>query len=173
MNTMDGMNYAPKGKPAPVVKKGEFAFAAIGLDHGHIFGMCNGLTEAGADLKWVYDQDPEKVAKFVKTYPQVKIARSEEEIFQDSEVKLVAGATVTSKRCDLGMRVMDAGKDYFTDKAPLTSLDQLNMAKEKVKTTGKKYMVYYSERLHCESAIYAGYLIDEGAIGKVVQVIGL
>lgn len=41
------MNYAPKGKLNPVVGTGEFRFAAIGLDHGHIYGMCNGLIEAG------------------------------------------------------------------------------------------------------------------------------
>ncbi len=45
---VDGMNYAPKGKPAPVVKPGEFVFAAVALDHGHIYGMTNGLIEAGA-----------------------------------------------------------------------------------------------------------------------------
>ena len=57
MQKSDGMNYAPKGKPNIVVQKGEFVFAAIALDHGHIYGMCNGLQEAGAELKWVYDQD--------------------------------------------------------------------------------------------------------------------
>ena len=173
MQKSDGMNYAPQGKLSPVVKAGEFTFAAIALDHGHIYGMCNGLTEAGADLKWVYDPDPNKVKAFREKFPQVRVASCEDEILQDAKVKLVAGAAVTSLRCDLGMRVMDAGKDYFTDKAPLTTLEQLNRAKDKVKVTGKKYMVYYSERLHVESAIYAGYLIQEGAIGKVVQVIGL
>ena len=53
----DGMNYAPKGKPSPVVKPGGFVIAAAALDHGHIYGMCNGLTEAGATLKYVYDPD--------------------------------------------------------------------------------------------------------------------
>ena len=51
----DGMNYAPQGKPQPVVSRGEFVFAATHLDHGHIYGMCNGLIEAGAVLKLVYD----------------------------------------------------------------------------------------------------------------------
>ncbi len=32
---------------------------------------------------------------------------------------------MTSERCALGLRVMAAGKDYFTDKAPLTTLEQL------------------------------------------------
>jgi len=43
-----GMSYAPQGRPEPVVGPGEFVFAAMHLDHGHIYGMCNGLTEAGA-----------------------------------------------------------------------------------------------------------------------------
>ena len=77
MNKGDGMNYAPVGKPDPVVKPGEFVFAAIGLDHGHIYGMTNGLLEAGATLKWVYDPDPEKVAAYRKAYPQAAAADSE------------------------------------------------------------------------------------------------
>ncbi len=173
MNKADGMNYAPKGKPSPVVKPGEFCIAAMALDHGHIYGMCNGLTEAGATLKWVYDPDPAKVKRFTDAFPEVKVASCEEEILNDPEVKLVCGAAVTSKRCELGLRVMAAGKDYFTDKAPLTTLAQLQAAKDMVKKTGKKYMVYYSERIHVEAAVFAGQLIEEGAIGKVIQVLGL
>jgi predicted dehydrogenase len=169
----DGMNYAPKGKPAAVVKKGEFLFAAIGLDHGHIYGQCNGLIEAGGVLKSVYDPDPKKMENFCKTYPGVKQAASEDEILCDKEILLVAGAAITSERCALGLRVMSSGKDYFTDKAPLTTLEQLEAAKVKVKETGKKYMVYYSERIHVESAVFAGQLIEQGAIGKVIQVLGL
>ena len=169
----DGQNYAPEGKPAPVVKPGEFVFSAVALDHGHIYGMCNGLTEAGASLKSVYDPDPAKMDAFCKAYPQVKRAASEEEILSDPEVRLVAGAAVPNARCALGLRVMDAGKDYFTDKAPLTAPEQLAAAKEAVGRTGKKYMVYYSERLHVETAVFAGQLIEQGAIGKVIQVLGL
>lgn len=173
MGRSEGMNFAPKGKPDPVVKPGEFAFAAVGLDHGHVGGMCNGLIEAGADLKYIFDPDEKKLDDYCKKYPQAKKARSEDEVLSDPAVKLVAGAAVTSERCALGLRVMDAGKDYFTDKAPLTTLEQLKAAKAKVRETGKKYAVYYCERTHCEDAIFAGQLIEEGAIGKVIQTIGL
>ncbi|MCL2209842.1 MAG: Gfo/Idh/MocA family oxidoreductase [Treponema sp.] len=173
VNKADGMNYAPQGKPSPVVKKGEFVFAAIGLDHGHIYGQCNGLIEAGGVLKSVYDPDSQKMDNFCSAYPGVKRAAGEDEILGDREVILVAGAAVTSERCALGLRVMSAGKDYFTDKAPLTTLEQLDAAKAKVKETGRKYMVYYSERLHVESAVFAGQLVQQGAIGKVIQVLGL
>ncbi len=167
------MNYAPTSKPKPVVKPGEFAFAAIGLDHGHIFGQCNGLIEAGAELRYVYDPDPEKVAKFCKTYPQAKPLRSEGEVLEQPDLRLVASAAVPCDRGPLGLRVLDAGKDYFSDKTPFTSLDQLAAARKKTKETGRKHMVYYSERLHVECAVFAGQMVRDGVIGRVIQVIGL
>ena len=169
----DGMNYAPQGKPSPVVKPGEFVFAAAHLDHGHIYGQCNGLLEAGGELRWVYDPDAAKVEAFRSRYPQVKVARSLDEIFADSGVRLVTAAAVPCDRGPLGIRVMEAGKDYFTDKTPFTSLDQLDAAKAAVARTGRKYMVYFSERLHVEAAMYATDLVAAGTIGRVIQVIGL
>jgi predicted dehydrogenase len=172
MDKKDGMNYAPKGKVNHVVKNGEFSFAAIGLDHGHIYGMCNGLIEAGAELVAVYDPDPKKVEKFCSLYPSAVPAASEEEILTNPHIKLVAGASIPSQRCELGLRVLDAGKHYFVDKPAFTKLEQVEKAKQKTEETGLKWGIYYSERLHVESAIFAGQLIEEGAIGRVVQVIG-
>ncbi len=173
MSKQDGMNYAPKGKPRPVVEPGQFTFAAMALEHGHIYGMCNGLIEAGATLKFVYDPDPEKVAAFCRQYPGVTAVSSEQEILQDPDIRLVAAAAVPCERGPLGVKVMRHGKDYFTDKTPFTTLEQLEEAKAAAAETGRKYTVYFSERLHVESAVFAGQLIAEGAIGRVVQVIGL
>ncbi|UVI31324.1 Gfo/Idh/MocA family protein [Paenibacillus spongiae] len=173
-NRNDGMNYAPVSisKPAPVCGPGEFIFAAMALDHGHIYGQCNGLIEAGGTLKWVYDPDPAKISSFQKAFPDVQVASSPEVILQDPEVRLVAAAAIPSERAALGLKVMDHGKDYFTDKTPFTTMEQVVAARLKAGQTGRKYMVYYSERLHNESAVYAGKLVHEGAIGRVVQVIG-
>ncbi|MGZ9586197.1 Gfo/Idh/MocA family protein [Paenibacillus marinisediminis] len=172
MNRSDGMRYAPRHEAKEVVKPGEFQIAAMALDHGHVYGMCNGLIEAGATLKWVYDPDPAKVDAFVNVYPGVRVARDASEILEDPDIRLVAAAAVPSERCELGLRVMAHGKDYFTDKTPFTSLEQLAAARKQVELTKQKYMVYYSERLHVESAVYAGQLIQQGAIGRVIQVMG-
>ncbi len=169
----DGMNYAPQGKPNPVVKPGEFIMAAVRLDHGHIYGMCNGLLEAGATLKWVYDPDPRKTDAFRAKFPQARAAGSLDEILADPEVRLVAAAAVTSERGPLGCQVMEAGKDYFTDKAPFTTMPQLDQAKAVVARTGRKYMVYYSERLHNESAMFATDLVQAGAIGRIIHITSL
>ncbi len=172
MGKADGMNYAPKGKPNRVVSPNEFVFAAVALDHGHIFGQCNGLVEAGATLKWVYDPDPAKVEGFLEKFPDAKKADSLDQVLEDAEVKLIAAAAVPSERSELGNKVLRSGKDYFTDKTPFTTLAQLEETKKVVQETGQKYMVYFSERLHVESAVFAGDLIKEGAIGDVIQVTG-
>jgi len=169
----EGMNYAPRGKPNAVVKPGEFVIAAVRLDHNHILGMCNGLTEAGATLKWVYDADPKKVAAFQAKFPQARAARSLDEVLADREVQLVAAAAITSERGPLGCKVMEAGKDYFSDKAPFTTMEQLEQARAVVARTGRKHMVYYGERLHNEAGMYATDLVASGVIGRVVQVTSL
>ena len=169
----DLSRYALKPKPTAVVKPGEFVFAAAHLDHGHINGQCDGLIGAGGTLKWVYEPDAKKVEAFMAKYPQAKQARSLDEILADPEVKLVAAAAVTSERGPIGCRVMEGGKDYFTDKAPFTTIEQLEQARAVSARTGRKYMVYYSERIHNESAMFATDLVQQGAIGRVLQVIGL
>ena len=167
----DGMNYAPQGRPSPVVKPGEFVMAAVRLDHGHIYGMCNGFLEAGATLKWVYDPDPKKTDAFRAKFPQARVARSMDEVLSDPDVRLVGCDAVTSERGPIGCQVMEAGKDYFSDKAPFTTMQQLDQAKAVVARTGRKYFVYFSERLHNESAMYATDLVQQGAVGKVIHVL--
>lgn len=165
--------YLPAKKPGKVVSPGEFVFAAAHLDHGHINGQCSSLIEAGGTLKWVYEPDAKKRDAFLTRFKQAKAARALDEILADPEVKLVTAAAVTSERGPLGCRVMEAGKDYFTDKAPFTTLEQIAQAKAVVARTGRKYMVYYSERLTSEAGMFATDVVRDGAIGRVVQVVGL
>jgi predicted dehydrogenase len=165
-------DYEPHGKPAPVCAGDDFVIAATHLDHGHIYGQCEGLEQAGARVRWVYDPDPARVEAFRGKFPSARAARSLEEILEDPDVQMVAAAAVTSERGPLGCRVLRAGKHYFTDKAPFTTLEQLAEARRAVAETGRKYAVYYNERLHSECSMHAGRLVKDGAIGRVLQTIG-
>ncbi|MBM3864507.1 MAG: Gfo/Idh/MocA family oxidoreductase [Verrucomicrobia bacterium] len=165
--------YAPGPKPVPVVKPGEFVFAAAHFDHNHISGQCNALAAAGGTLRWLYEPDPRKHAPFLQRYPGVKVARALDEILADPEVRLVTAAAVTSERAALGVRVMRAGKDYFTDKAPCTTLEQLAEVRQVAANTGRKYFTYYGERLTSEAGMFATDLVAAGVVGRVVQVVGL
>ncbi|MCF2947169.1 Gfo/Idh/MocA family oxidoreductase [Paraglaciecola aquimarina] len=172
-NMKDGANYAPVGISEAVVQPGEFHFSVAYLDHGHINGQTNGLVQAGGTLKYVYDTDPTRLAAFCEKYPQAIVAESFEQILNDTDTKLVASAAIPHLRAGIGIRVMQAGKDYFTDKSPFTTLEQLAEVKQVVQDTGQKYAVYYAERLHNEAAWQAGELIKQGAIGRVLQVVNL
>lgn len=169
----DGANYAPTSQAEAVVSPGEFCFASAYLDHGHIYGQTNGLRDAGATLKYVYDPDPERVRKFCEAYPGVTVAESFEQILADPAIRLVNAAAIPDQRAAIGIRVLEAGKDYFSDKSPFTSLQQLDAVREVVAQTGRKYAVYYAERLHNDAAWRAGELIAQGAIGRVLQVLNL
>ena len=169
----DGQNYAPKGEVKRVCAENSFFVGVIGLDHGHIYGMCNGLVEAGATLSLVFDIDDDKVNAFIATFPGVKRAQNVEEILGNPQISLIASASIPNERADIGLQAMEHGKDYFTDKPPCTTMEQVKAIRECVKRTGRKYFVYYSERLHVEGTLYAQKLVEEGAIGKVVHVMGV
>ena len=91
--------------------------------------MCNGLLEAGGELVWVYDPDPPRSRRFCRTYPGVTHARTEAEVLEDPTLALIASAAVPCERGPLGLRAMDHGKDYFTDKPPFTTFEQLEAAR--------------------------------------------
>lgn len=170
----DGMNYAPEmGKTQAVVQPGEFVFAAAYFDHGHIYGQIDGLASAGGTLRYVFDTQDGRVDAVLNKYPEAKRVASFGEILEDGEVKLVTAAAIPDQRFGIGVCVMEAGKDYLTDKAPFTTLEQLETAKQKVAETGRKYAVCYSERLLCESAYFAGEVARSGRIGRVLQVLNL
>ncbi len=173
MSIKDGANYAPEAKPQPVVAPGEFRFAAAWLDHGHIYGQTNGLIGAGGTLTHVYDPDPTRVAAFLERFPQARAVASFDDLLSDDSLHLIASAAVPSRRGALGEAVMRAGKDYFTDKAPFTTLQQLASARAVCEATGRRYFVYYAERVHNEAAWLAGEMLAAGAIGRVLQVVAL
>ncbi len=172
MPTNDGMNYALTGKPAPVVGPDEFNFAAIAFDHGHVISQTNGLTEAGGTLKYTYDKlDAAKARAAAEKFGATAVDDLQT-ILDDPNIQLCVAAAIPNERAALGIRCMDAGKHYFTDKTPLVSLRQLDDVKAAVARTGKKYMVYYGDRLHVECAMHASTLITQGAIGRVIHVTG-
>lgn len=174
MQKSDGMNYAPEfsGSAKKVVGPGEFRFSVIGLDHGHIYGMTNGLLEAGAELFQVYDPDEAKADAFCERYPGAVKVSSAEEILS-SDVNLIASAIRPDRRGALAVEAMKAGKNFFTDKPGFLTLSDLDAVKETRKITGKKYYIYFSERVHVEGAVCAEKLIASGRVGKVLNVVNL
>ena len=153
--------------------KESIRFSVIGINHGHITGIVNSIIVGGGELVMVYAKETELLKGFVKSFPNVKVARSEEEILEDNSIKLVASAGIPVDRAPLGIRVMQSGKDYVTDKPGIITFEQFKKVKKVQKETNRIYSIMYSERLGSPAAVKADELIRSGAIGKVVQTIGL
>jgi predicted dehydrogenase len=156
---------------APTTPHPRVRVAAIGLNHGHIYGQVETLRRNGAELVSVYAKEPELVAAFTKRHPDVKVARSEQEILEDESVQLVASAGIPNERAPLGIRVMQHGKDFMVDKPGMTTLAQLAEARRVQAKTRRIYTVFYG-RLESPSMQRAVELVHGGAIGDVVHTMG-
>ena len=161
------------GAPDDPRPKHHIRFAVIGLDHNHIYSMTAAVIRGGGELVWVHATDPKQLAEFQKRFPTAKLARSEADILEDKSIQLVAGAPIPDLRAPLGIRAMQAGKDFLGDKPAITSLKQLADVRAAIKATGRKFAIMYSERLEVPAAVKAGELIDQGVIGRVVQTINI
>ena len=124
-----GYDYVPDGGRNAVIGEGELKFAAAGLDHGHIYAMAAGLENAGAECALVWDPDPAKVSAFVAKFPNAKPAGSLGEILSDPSIRLVANAGIPARRFGVGEAALKAGKHFFVDKPPFTTLGQLESAR--------------------------------------------
>ena len=158
----------PRARPNESIR-----FSVIGLNHGHIYGQTESLIEGGGELIAVYAKEPDLLQNFTKRYPQAKVARSEAEILEDNSIQLVASAAIPVERAPLGIRVMEHGKDYMVDKPGIVTLEQLEQVKQVQEETQRIYAIMYSERLGNPASAQATTLVQSGAIGRVVQTIGM
>jgi predicted dehydrogenase len=147
-------------------------FAVIGLDHNHINGITDTVRRSGGVLVSVQSTNPQALAEFKKRYGSVRVARSEDEILNDSSIQLVCSAAIPDLRAPLGVRVMRHGKDFLSDKPAITTLEQLAEVRRTIQETGRIFGIMYG-RMESRATRHAGALLKEGAIGRVVQTIQL
>jgi predicted dehydrogenase len=157
--------------PAPVAPR--IRFAVIGINHAHIYSQVDAVQRGGGELVSLYAKEPDLADAFLKRFPQARRARSENEILEDGTIQLVLSSAIPDERAPLGIRVMEHGKDYMSDKPGITTLDQLAQVRRVQAQTRRIYSIMYSERFENRATVRAGELVKSGAIGQVVQTIGL
>ncbi len=160
-------------RPTGEITMSKIQFAVIGLNHGHIYGQVNLLLRAGAEFVAFYATEPELIEPFARTYPQARLMRSVEEILESQAIQLVVSAAIPAERAPLGIEVVRHNKDFMSDKPGFTTLEQLNLARQVQAESGRIYSICYSEHFENPATVKAGELVQAGAIGQVVQTIGL
>src|SRR5215204_1574056 len=148
-------------------------FSVIGINHGHIYSQVEAVKRGGGELVSFHAKEADLAEAFLKRFPDAKRVNDEREILENKSIQLVLSSIIPDERAPLGIRVMQHGKDYMVDKPGIITLDQLAQARKVQKETKRIYSIMYSERLENRATIKAGDLVKEGAIGKVIQTIGL
>ncbi|RYY22849.1 MAG: Gfo/Idh/MocA family oxidoreductase [Chitinophagaceae bacterium] len=169
---------AAGAEPIPFITPHKFQeprlnFAVIGINHGHIYSQIEAVIRGGGRFVSFFAKEEDLAAALQKRYPNVKRVSDENAILDDNSIKLVVSAAIPNERGPLGIRVMKSGKDYMADKPGITTLAQLADIRKVQKSTGRIFSIMYSERFENRATVKAGELVHSGAIGKVVQTIGL
>jgi len=149
-------------------------FGAIGLDHRHIYHMVGGLLEAGATCAG-YDpgtSDPRVLEGFRERFPALP-AVERERLLDDPSIDVIVSAAIPSDRAALAVNAMMRGKDVMVDKPGVTTAEQLALVEQAVRETGRIFSICFSERFIVPATLVAGKLVADGAIGRVVQTVGL
>lgn len=146
---------------------------ALGLDHRHIYGMTENMQKAGVGcLGYWTIGTPETLPGFVKRFPDLRRFESLDEAL-DCGADLALISAIPSDRADLTIKAMQAGMDVMSDKPGCTTLAQLDDIRQAVSKTGRIWSVNFSERFETPVSTRASELVAAGAIGKVVQTVGL
>ncbi len=153
--------------------KAPIRFAAIGLNHNHIYGQTRAMLNAGAELVAVFAEEDDLVADYIKAFPQARRVLDKRAILEDNSIQLVVSATIPDIRAATAIDVMRHGKDVMVDKPGVITLDELAAVKAVQAETGRIFSVCFSERFENRATEKASQLVAAGAIGRVVQTVGL
>lgn len=146
---------------------------ALGLDHRHIFGMTENMKKAGVSCTGYWTQgNPSSLSGFTKRFPDIpRLDGLKDALNCGADLALISA--IPSERAVLSIQAMQHGMDVMTDKPGCTTLDQLDQIRKAVSDTGRIWSVNFSERFETPVSTKATELVAAGAIGKVVQTIGL
>lgn len=149
-------------------------FGVIGLNHGHIYAMVDGLLKTGdAECIAYYAKEEDLRERMRKVYPSVPLARDEKEILENPEIQVICSASINNERGPLAVQALRHGKDFFVDKPAVTTLAQLDEVERAQRETGRSWFVWYGERLMDPASRKAIELIGDGVIGRIVNFVGL
>ncbi|MGI9435268.1 MAG: Gfo/Idh/MocA family protein [Geminicoccaceae bacterium] len=150
-----------------------FPFAVIGISHNHIYAQTDCMLGAGCALVAFFADEDDLATRFSERYPQARRVQDQREILEDEKVRLVVGAGIPADRAPMAVLAMRHGKDVMLDKPGATTLTQLAELKAVQQETGRIVSICFSEHLLQPATIEAGKLVQAGAIGQVIQTIGL
>ncbi len=150
-------------------------FGVIGLDHRHVYELTQYLIDAGMECAgyWPVTSDPGVLEGYRKRFPGLPEVAEQARLLEDPTIQVIVTAAIPRDRAAIAVAAMRHGKDVLVDKPGLTDFAQLAEVERVIAETGRIFSVCFSERFQTPSTAVALELVRSGAIGRVVQTVGL
>jgi predicted dehydrogenase len=146
----------------------------VGADHMHIFGMLAGMRSAGAVCKGYWtERTPDVLDEAALNFGDIPRVEDRRRLLEDPAIDLILVAAIPADRARLSIEAMSYGKDVMCDKPGCIRLEDVAALRRTVEETGRIWSVNFSERYQVPGMLKAAEMVGEGAIGKVIQTVGL
>ena len=149
-------------------------FAAIGLDHRHVYHLVGELIAAGAHCSGYCPEtsDARVLEGFHERFPDLPQV-DRDRLFDDPSIDIIVSAAIPRDRPGIAIRAMRNGKDVMVDKPGAVAAAQIVEIERVAAQTERIFSICFSERFVVRGCEAASRLVAEGAIGRVVQTTGL
>lgn len=143
----------------------------VGIEHLHLFEMVDGLVGVGAETV-CHAADDGPLTPMYEGWRTDSERRPVDAVVGDDSLDLVVLAGVPADRGGHAVAALRAGRHVLTAKPGVTTFGDLAAVEHAVAETGRRWWVFFSERLCNRAVAEAVRLVHAGAIGRPVAVLG-
>src|SRR5438270_11187713 len=124
-----------------------------------------------AELVWLCDADPQRLAEFASRYPSARTTRNLDDVLSDDSIEAVVIATPVPTHHELARRALEANKHVFVEKPPAmrgAELEELcELAEERGRVLMPGHLLLYHPGVQKLKEI-----VDSGELGDVLYMYG-
>jgi predicted dehydrogenase len=119
-----------------------------------------------ADVRWICDLDPERLAKYRRRHPGARVTTKLERVLSDPAVDAIVIATPVHTHYDLATRALGAGKHVFVEK-PLAHSSELADELAEIAANRDRILMCGHTFLYSPPVRAVKRMISEGKLGDI------
>ncbi len=144
----------------------------IGVEHLHVFEMIDGLVQGGAATV-CHAADGGPLTDLFEAWRTDSARVTATAVLDDRSLDLIVIGSIPADRGRIAIEALSAGHHVLTAKPGVTTLADLEAVAAAVASSGRRWWVFFSERLANRGVSEAVRRVHAGHIGQLVAITGL
>jgi predicted dehydrogenase len=144
----------------------------VGIEHLHLFELVDGLVNAGAETV-AHASGDGGLYDMYAGWRDGSEERPVADVLSDDSLDLIVTADVPSRRAEIAVAALEAGRHVLSDKPGVTTAAELDAVCAAAAASGGHWCVLFGERSHSPAVTEAVRMARAGELGRVVHVVGL